>query len=98
MGKLSDADRKTLERLQALADAPDDEGDDYEVWVKNDKGHETKLPSRKANGWLRENFGISLHDDPADPADDDDDADDDDADGGTDPGPKGGGYFSRRKA
>lgn len=99
MAKLTPEQKKQLEELQALADAPDEE-DEYEVWVKNDKGHETRLPSRKAAGWLRENFGISLHDD--EPADDggagDGDDGGDDGDDGQDPAPKGGGYFTRRKA
>lgn len=96
MGKLTAEQKRQLEELQALADAPDDE-DDYEVWVKNDKGHETRLPSRKASGWLKQNFGISLHDDD-EPGDQGDDDQGDDDQGEADPKPGGGGYFSRRKA
>lgn len=65
-------------QMDALAEqlASADEDDDYEVWVKNDKGHETRVPSKRAAGWLHENFGISLVDLPA-PAAGDDDPDDD---------------------
>lgn len=63
MGKLNDEQAKMLAELQALAEAPDEE-DEYEVWVKNEKGQETKIPSKRASGWLKENFGISLYDEP----------------------------------
>jgi hypothetical protein len=95
MGKLTDEQAKTLADLQALADADDDE-DDYEVLIENDKGQKTRLPSKKAGGWLKENFGIDLHPDPA--GDAGDDGDGDAGDDGKDPGPKGGGgYFKSRK-
>lgn len=63
MGKLTDEQAKALAELQALADAPDDE-EEYEVWVKNDKGAETRVPSKRAASWLKEQFGITLHDEP----------------------------------
>lgn len=63
MGKLTAEQQKALAELQALADAPDEE--EYEVWVKNEKGQETRIPSSRAGSWLKENFGISLHDEPA---------------------------------
>lgn len=93
MAKLTDEQKKQLADLQALADAPDE--DEYEVWVKNDKGHETRLPSRKAESWLKANFGISLHDEPA-PGDEGDGDEGDEGDD-PDPAPKGGGYFNRRR-
>lgn len=90
MGRLTNEQAQQLADLQALADAPDD--DDYEVWIKSDKGHETRIPSRRAGGYLKEHFGISLHDDPdpagADPAPD------------PEPDPKpaaAGGYFGKRR-
>lgn len=91
MGKLTDEQAKALAELQAIADGPDDE-DDYEVWIKNDKGHETRIPSKKAGGWLKEQFGISLDAIPGG----DGDGGDGDGDGDGDPKPKGGGYFSKR--
>ena len=93
MAKLTDEQRKQLEDLQALADAPDDDADEYEVWIKNgDK--EARVPSRRAGGYLKEHFGISLYDDPAPAGDDDPDGDDEPP---KDPKPAGGGYFSKRK-
>lgn len=70
----------------------DEDDDDYEVWVKNDKGHETKVPSKRAAGWLKENFGISLTD-VADAADETEDTEDT-----TDKKVPPGGYFGKRKA
>lgn len=64
MGKLTAEEKKLLEDLTARANEPDEE-EDFEVWVKNDKGHETRVPGRRAAGWLKENFGITLHDEPA---------------------------------
>jgi hypothetical protein len=94
--------RKELEdqmaALQSQLDAAGDDEDDYEIWVKNDKGHETKIPSKKASGWVKENFGISLHED-APPAGDlaTDPAGDPAGDPPGDPKPGGAGYFNRRK-
>ncbi len=71
MGKLTAEEKKLLEELTARANEPDEE-EDFEVWVKNDKGNETRIPGRRAAGWLKENFGITLHDEAPDetPADD----------------------------
>jgi hypothetical protein len=62
MAKRSDIEAQIAALTDQLGSADDD--DDYEVWVKNDKGHETKVPSKRAAGWLQENFGISLTDLP----------------------------------
>lgn len=58
MASRSEIEAQMAALQQQLETAADD--DDYEVWVKNDKGHETRLPSSKASGWLKENFGIDL--------------------------------------
>lgn len=87
MGRLTNEQAQQLADLQALADAPDD--DDYEVWIKNDKGHETRVPSKRAGGYLKEHFGISLHDDPEPGSDPEPEPE---------PEPKpAGGYFGKRK-
>lgn len=98
MGKLTDEQAATLAELQGIADAPDDDGDDYEVWIENDKGHKTKLPSKKASGYLKEQFGIDLH--PAAAPEGGEGGEGEGGEGGEgDPGPKGGGgYFKSRKA
>lgn len=91
------ATRKEIEdQMAALQQQLDtaDEDEDYEVWIKNDKGAETRIPSKKAGGYLKEHFGIDLHPAPADPADP---ADPQDPKEPQDPKPGGGGYFSKRK-
>jgi hypothetical protein len=99
MGKLTDEQAAALAELERLRDSSDEE-EDYEVWIENDKGHKTKLPSKKASGYLKEQFGIDLHPEPA--AGDEgagDEGKGDEGDEGKDPGPKGGGgYFKSRKA
>ena len=96
MAKKSDIQAQ-IDALTAQLDDADDDDGDYELWIKNDKGHEARVPSSRADGWLKENFGISLRDevppaaDPQDPA----------GPGGgdpKDPKPAGGGYFSKRKS
>jgi predicted 3-demethylubiquinone-9 3-methyltransferase (glyoxalase superfamily) len=62
MAKRSELEAQMAALAEQLKTVEDD--DDYEVWVKNDKGHETKVPSKRAAGWLKENFGISLTDLP----------------------------------
>lgn len=96
MGKLTDEQAATLAQLTALQDAEDDE-DDYEVWIENDKGHKTKLPSKKASGYLKEQFGIDLH--PAAAAEGEGgEGEGEGGEGEGDAGPKGGGgYFKSRK-
>lgn len=91
MPKRSEIQAQMDALAEQLKGAEDD--DDYEVWVKNDKGHETKVPSKRAAGWLKENFGISLSDVP-DVADETDGTDDK-TDTKT---PPTGGYFGKRKA
>lgn len=97
MGKLTDEQAATLAELTALQEAEDDE-DDYEVLIENDKGHKTRLPSKKAAGWMKENFGIDLH--PAAAPEGGEGGEGEGGEGGEgDPGPKGGGgYFKSRKA
>jgi hypothetical protein len=96
MGKLTDEQAAALAELKAIEEAPDEE-DDYEVWIENDKGHKTKLPSKKASGYLKEQFGIDLH--PAAAAEGEGGEGGEGAGGEDegDPGPKGGGgYFKSR--
>lgn len=95
MAKRSEIEAQ-MAALQKQLESADDEDDDYEVWVKNDKGNETRLPSKKAGGWLKENFGIDLH--PAPAADDEGDDEDDEDDGVKKDKMPEGGYFSKRKA
>ena len=96
MGKLTDEQAATLAELQGIADAPDDE-DDYEVWIENDKGHKTKLPSKKASGYLKEQFGIDLHPAAA-PEGGEGEGGEGEGEGNGDPKPEGGGgYFKSRK-
>lgn len=59
MGKLSDDDAKTLADLLARRDAPDEE-DDFEVHIQNAGGSSARMPSKKAAGWLKTEFGIDL--------------------------------------
>lgn len=98
MAKKSDIQAQ-IDALTAQLDDADDDGDDYELWIKNDKGHEARVPSSRADGWLKENFGISLRDE-APPAGGDGGQGGQGGDGGDpkDPKPAGGGYFSKRKS
>lgn len=96
MGKLTDEQAAALAELEKLRDSAD-EDDDYEVWIENDKGHKTKLPSKKASGYLKEQFGIDLHPAPANEGGEGEGEGGEGA-GEGDPGPKGGGgYFKSRK-
>ncbi len=83
--------RKEIEDqiAQLQADLENAGDEDTELWIKNDKGAETKVPASRAGTWLKENFGISLRDeapksDPQEPPKED-------------PKPAGGGYFGKRK-
>jgi hypothetical protein len=69
MGKLTPEQAKQFKDLQALADAPDDEDFDIEIW-EGDKG--ARVPYSKGKGFLAK-LGIDVGDPPA--------ADDDAADG-----------------
>lgn len=91
MPKRSEIEAQMAALQEQLAAAEDD--DDYEVWIKNDKGHETRVPSKKAGGWLKDNFGITLADLP-DAAGSEEETDE----GEKDPKPAGGGYFGKRKS
>jgi hypothetical protein len=65
MGKLTPDQARALADLQALADAPDDEDFDIEIW-EGDKG--ARVPYSKGKGFLAK-LGIDVGDPPA--ADDD---------------------------
>ena len=84
-----------IEALNAELEGAEDDEEEYEVWMKNDKGQETRVPGSRAASWLQENFGISLKD-AAPPAGGEGDG----GEGGDpkDPKPKGGGYFSKRQS
>lgn len=59
MGRLTPAQQKQLDDLQAQKDAPDDE--EVSVWVRNKDGHETRLTGQRAENWLTRN-GYSADD------------------------------------
>lgn len=61
---LTEAERKLLEKLQAKADSPDAE--DYEVRVRHADGSEASVPASRAQGWIKEKFGIDLFDEIGD--------------------------------
>jgi hypothetical protein len=85
MAKLNDEQAAMLAELQALADAPDEEP--LELYVKDEKGRETRLTGSHAQQWLK-NLGLG-DDEPEGAGDDDKDGDDkgDDGDGGGDKPP-----------
>jgi hypothetical protein len=62
MARLTKAEREQLEALAAKAKAEDEEDNSYEVWVKNDKGHEVKLTGAKARKFMSQ-FGVDDDDD-----------------------------------
>jgi hypothetical protein len=79
--------------LQKQLDAaPADSGDEVELWVRDDKGRETKLTGPHAKRWLK---NLGLEDD--EPQGDGDQGGDG---GGTppDPDPSGGSVWGRKKA
>lgn len=57
MGRLTKQERDLLNELSAKAKAEDDEDAEYEVWVKNDKGHQVKLTGAKARKFMSQ-FGV----------------------------------------
>jgi hypothetical protein len=50
MGKLTEKQARELAELQALAEAPDDE---LELYVKDERGRETRLTGSHAQKWLK---------------------------------------------
>ncbi len=98
MAKKSDIQAQ-IDALTAQLDEADDDGDEYELWIKNDKGHETRVPASRAGGWLKENFGFSLTDETP-PAGEGGEGGEGGGEGGEekDKKPAGGGYFSKRKS
>jgi hypothetical protein len=72
--------------LQAELEGTDD---DYEVWVKDEKGNQTKVPQQHAKGWLQK-LGIL---DPDEPAGDESEEEEETPD----PNPPKGGYFKGKK-
>lgn len=83
-----------IEALNAELEGAEDDDDEYEVWMRNDKGQETRVPGSRAAGWLKDNFGISLKDE-APPAGGE--GGEGGEGGPKDPKPKAGGYFSKRQ-
>jgi hypothetical protein len=71
-------------QIAALQQQLEAEGDDTELWVRDEKGRETKLTGALAKRWLKT---LGLEDEP-DPAGDGGDGDP--AGGQTDPPPAGG--------
>lgn len=57
MARLTKQERDLLAQLSDKAKAEDDEDNSYEVWVKNDKGHEVKLTGAKARKFMSQ-FGV----------------------------------------
>lgn len=55
MGTLSAEQQRTLDELTALRDAPGD--DDVEVYVRDERGRETRLTGAQAERWLAGLFG-----------------------------------------
>lgn len=76
MAKLTAEQQRQLDELTALADAPD--GDVEELYVKDEKGRETRLTGAHATKWLK-NLGLVDDDDAGDAGDG---TDGDDAGGG----------------
>lgn len=66
MGKLTEDQARTLAELQALAEAPDE--DNLELYVKDEKGRETRLTGSHAQRWLK---NLGLGDDGDESGDDD---------------------------
>ena len=68
MGKLSPEQAKQLKELTDLANAPDDE--DFEVEIfDGEKG--ARVPYSKGRSWLQKTFGIDLGEPPADEEEED---------------------------
>jgi hypothetical protein len=62
MGKLTPEQAKQLADLQKMADAPDDDDFDIEIW-EGDKG--ARVPYSKGRSWLASTFKLDIGDPPA---------------------------------
>lgn len=69
MARLTKQERDLLAQLSDKAKAEEEEDSGYEVWVKNDKGHQVQLTGARARKFMSQ-FGID---------------DDQDEDGGEEP-------------
>ncbi len=89
MARLTKQERDLLAQLSDKAKAEQEADSSYEVWVKNERGHEVKLTGSKARRFMSQ-FGV----------DEDDDApeqESEEAEEEPDPAPAGdAGYFKKR--
>jgi len=94
MAKLTDEQKRQLDELTALANAPDDE--DFEIEIRNGE-RSARVPYHKGRAYLQEHFGIDL-----DPPRDDGNGTDDGTQGDPPPDDKdtrvSGRYFGPKKS
>lgn len=88
MGKLTADEKRLLDELSAKAAAEDE---DYEVWIKNEKGQETRVPFSQGRNWLRDAFGIG-----AEPAAEGTEGEGGEGDPPADPPARGGSVWGRK--
>lgn len=89
MARLTTQEREQLAALAEKAKAEEAEDQGYEIWVKNEKGHQVKMTGAKARKFMAQ-FGV---DDDEDEPEDEGQGDEDDE---PDDKPAGGGYFKTR--
>lgn len=65
MGKLTPEQQAQLDELNALAEAPDDDDEEYEIEIYSSDGSGARLPYKKGKSWLAKTFGIDIGDAPA---------------------------------
>ena len=90
MARLTTAEREQLAALAEKAKAEEMEDQGYEIWVKNEKGHQVKMTGAAARRFMAQ-FGV---DDDEDGQDDEGDETEDEDE--PDDKPVGGGYFKTR--
>lgn len=72
MARLTKQERETLAQLSDKAKAEEEEDSGYEVWVKNEKGHQVQLTGARARKFMSQ-FGIDDGDEEEDSQEEGDD-------------------------